>query len=41
MAQVLDRTQIQNDVAVLSESITASINEEEEWSNNVKINRDL
>lgn len=41
VAQVLDRTQIQNDVAVLSESITASINEEEEWSNNVKINRAL
>lgn len=41
VAQVLDRSQIQNDIAVLSESITASVNEEEEWSNNVKINRAL
>lgn len=41
VAQVLDRSHIQNDVAVLSESITASVTEEEEWSNNVKINRAL
>lgn len=39
--QVLDRTKIQNDIAVLSESITPSLNEEEEWSNNVKVNRAL
>lgn len=41
MAQVIDRTKIQNDIAVLSESISASISDEEEWSNNVKINRAL
>lgn len=41
VAQVIDRTQIQNDVAILSESITASITEDDEWSNNVKINRVL
>ncbi len=41
VAQVLDRSQVQHDIAVLSESITASLTDEEEWSNNVKINRAL
>ncbi|MDE6327564.1 MAG: 2-succinyl-5-enolpyruvyl-6-hydroxy-3-cyclohexene-1-carboxylate synthase [Duncaniella sp.] len=41
IAQVIDRTQLPNDVALLSESITTSTSEEEEWSNNVKINRAL
>lgn len=41
IAQVMDRTAIQNDIAVLSEYIPSPRNEEEEWSNNVKINRAL
>lgn len=41
IAQVMDRRTIQNDIAVLSEYIPCPRNEEEEWSNNVKINRAL
>lgn len=40
-AQVMDRTSIQNDIAIASEYIPCPRNEEEEWSNNVKINRAL
>ena len=39
--QVLDRTQIQNDVALLREYIPVPQSEEEEWSINVKMNRAL
>lgn len=37
----MDRTSIQNDIAIASEYIPCPRNEEEEWSNNVKINRAL
>lgn len=39
--QVIDRSSIQNDVAVLSEHIPATLSEMDEWSNTIKINRAL
>ena len=41
IAQVIDRRQMQNDVALLSEYIPATCNDRDEWSNTVKINRAL
>ena len=39
--QVIDRNVVQNDVTVCSEYIPIPLNEEVEWSNNVKINKAL
>lgn len=41
VAQVIDRGAIQNDVALLSEYIPATINDTDEWSNTIKMNRAL
>lgn len=41
IAQVIDRRQMQNDVALLSEYIPATCNDRDEWSNTVKINHVL
>lgn len=41
VAQIIDRNNIQSDVALLSEQIPATINEDTYWSNTVKINRAL
>ena len=39
--QVIDRSSIQNDIALLSEYIPVTRDENDEWSNTVKINRAL
>lgn len=39
--QVMNRTAIQDDIAVCSEYIPYPLNSEDEWSNNVKINKAL
>ena len=41
IAQVIDRRSMQNDVALLSEYIPVTRNDDDEWSNTIKINRAL
>lgn len=39
IAQVIDRSSIQNDIAVLSEHVPVCRSDEDEWSANIKLNR--
>lgn len=39
--QVIDRSRIQNDIAVLSEHIPATTDSDTEWANTIKLNRSL
>lgn len=39
VAQVIDRTQLPNDIAVLSEHVPVCHNADDEWSANIKLNR--
>lgn len=41
IAQVIDRRSIQNDIALLSEHIPVTKNDEDVWSNTIKLNRAL
>ena len=41
IAQVIDRRSMQNDVVLLSEYIPVTRNDDDEWSNTIKINRAL